>query len=31
MLNFGMLFTPEETWDLVDYLWSLALMRRIHD
>ncbi|HEX2905429.1 MAG TPA: c-type cytochrome [Phototrophicaceae bacterium] len=25
MPNFGTLFTPEETWALVDYLWSLAL------
>jgi mono/diheme cytochrome c family protein/plastocyanin len=25
MPNFGTLFTPEETWALVDYLWTLAL------
>lgn len=25
MPNFGTLFTPEETWALVDYLWSLSL------
>jgi plastocyanin len=25
MPNFGTLFTPQETWALVDYLWSLAL------
>lgn len=25
MPNFGTLFTPEETWALVDYLWLLAL------
>lgn len=25
MPNFGMLFTPEETWALVDYLWFLSL------
>lgn len=25
MPNFGALFTPEETWALVDYLWLLAL------
>ncbi|MBZ0296733.1 MAG: c-type cytochrome [Anaerolineae bacterium] len=25
MPNFGTLFTPEETWALVDYLWSLTL------
>lgn len=25
MPNFGTLFTPEETWALVDYLWQLAL------
>ena len=25
MPNFGTLFTPEETWSLVDYLWVLAL------
>ncbi|MBZ0275725.1 MAG: c-type cytochrome [Anaerolineae bacterium] len=25
MPNFGTLFTPEETWALVDYVWSLAL------
>ena len=24
MPNFGTLFTPEETWDMVDYLWKLA-------
>jgi mono/diheme cytochrome c family protein len=24
MPNFGTLFTPQETWGLVDYLWSLA-------
>ncbi len=24
MPNFGTLFTPEETWALVDYLWTLA-------
>ncbi|MCC7207711.1 MAG: cytochrome c, partial [Anaerolineae bacterium] len=24
MPNFGTLFTPEETWALVDYLWSLT-------
>ena len=24
MPNFGTLFTPEETWALVDYLWRLA-------
>ena len=23
MPNFGTLFTPDETWALVDYLWSL--------
>jgi mono/diheme cytochrome c family protein/plastocyanin len=25
MPNFGTLFTPEETWELVDYLWFLTL------
>lgn len=25
MPNWGLLFTPEETWALVDYIWSLAL------
>lgn len=25
MPNWGLLFTPEETWALVDYVWSLAL------
>ncbi len=25
MPNFGTLFTPEETWALVDFLWSLSL------
>ena len=25
MPNFGTLFTPEETWALVDYLWQLSL------
>jgi mono/diheme cytochrome c family protein/plastocyanin len=25
MPNFGSLFTPEETWALVDYLWTLSL------
>lgn len=25
MPNFGTLFTPEETWALVDYLWSLTV------
>ena len=25
MPNFGTLFTPEESWALVDYLWLLAL------
>ena len=25
MPNYGTLFTPEETWSLVDYLWVLAL------
>ena len=25
MPNFGTIFTPEETWALVDYLWSLSL------
>lgn len=25
MPNFGTVFTPEETWALVDYLWSLSL------
>jgi mono/diheme cytochrome c family protein/plastocyanin len=25
MPNFGTLFTPEETWALIDYLWSLAV------
>lgn len=27
MPNFGTLFTPEQTWALVDYLWRLAYMR----
>ena len=25
MPNFGTLFTPDETWALVDYLWSLSV------
>jgi hypothetical protein len=25
MPNFGTLFTPDETWALVDYLWTLAM------
>ncbi len=25
MPNFGTLITPEETWALVDYLWTLSL------
>ena len=25
MPNFGTIFTPQETWALVDYLWQLAL------
>lgn len=31
MPNFGTLFTPEETWDLVNYIWSLALMSDTHN
>lgn len=31
MPNFGTLFTPEETWALVDYLWSLALEPDINE
>ena len=27
MPNFGTVFTPEETWALVDYLWRLAYTR----
>jgi mono/diheme cytochrome c family protein/plastocyanin len=27
MPNFGTLFTPDETWELVDYLWRLAFDR----
>jgi hypothetical protein len=27
MPNFGTLFSPEETWALVDHLWRLALER----
>jgi len=27
MPNFGTLFTPEETWALVDYLWTLTATR----
>ncbi|SRR5581483_2658198 len=29
MPNFGTLFTPEETWALVNYLWALALDRQL--
>jgi high-affinity iron transporter len=28
MPNFGTVFTPEETWTLVDYVWSLAFPPR---
>ena len=31
MPNFGTLFTREETWALVDYLWSLALNPEINE
>jgi mono/diheme cytochrome c family protein len=27
MPNFGTLFTPEETWGLVEYLWTLAFVQ----
>jgi mono/diheme cytochrome c family protein/plastocyanin len=30
MPNFGTLFTPEETWALVDYLWSLTFEHDRH-